>query len=424
MLPDAAVRSGAAVTIALERSHTRCVFSLAMWPVRCEHERRRGARALRALWHTMASPLLLDTEPSSGPSMDERALREAQRLAGVGSWEWDARADLTTWSAELRRIFGVGPDSPAPKFAVHAGLLEPASWLVLEAAVGRAMTTGETYCVEVEYRRVDGAGGGWIESRGEAIRDADGRIVGLRGTSLEISDRRRAQQAELERLLAEGAQRDRTHLLRAVSEEIRTRLHGVTGFAHLLKRKVADDPQQERWAQEILTASRQIVAHLQKMEVLDGSFFATGSARDLSSSPRSEVRLSQGRLEDRLQTLVELVPCPLLVHAVDGRILCVSKQLTETTGYAPEEIPTRADWARLAYGETDALDIDGHLEKAYAASCMAYGGERWVRTKSGAARRWHLFAAPFASDEAGTPLFVSIGIDVTDVAQATEAAPV
>lgn len=31
----------------------------------------------------------------------ERALAEAQRLAGLGSWEWDPATDTVTWSAAI-----------------------------------------------------------------------------------------------------------------------------------------------------------------------------------------------------------------------------------------------------------------------------------------------------------------------------------
>ena len=40
----------------------------------------------------------------------ERALAEAQRLAAIGSWDWDVVADRVTWSDELYRIVGVERD--------------------------------------------------------------------------------------------------------------------------------------------------------------------------------------------------------------------------------------------------------------------------------------------------------------------------
>ena len=34
---------------------------------------------------------------------------EAQRLARLGSWRWDARTDTMTWSEELYRVYGMDP---------------------------------------------------------------------------------------------------------------------------------------------------------------------------------------------------------------------------------------------------------------------------------------------------------------------------
>jgi len=42
------------------------------------------------------------------------ALEEAQEIAQVGSWRWDAATDTADWSRELKRIFGLDPNGPAP----------------------------------------------------------------------------------------------------------------------------------------------------------------------------------------------------------------------------------------------------------------------------------------------------------------------
>lgn len=42
------------------------------------------------------------------------AFEEAQEIAQVGSWRWDAATDTAEWSRELKRIFGLSPEEPAP----------------------------------------------------------------------------------------------------------------------------------------------------------------------------------------------------------------------------------------------------------------------------------------------------------------------
>ena len=55
--------------------------------------------------------LIAGTSPSTGgpspaPASSQRQLAEAQRIAQVGSWEWDLGTDELAFSDELCRIFG------------------------------------------------------------------------------------------------------------------------------------------------------------------------------------------------------------------------------------------------------------------------------------------------------------------------------
>lgn len=119
----------------------------------------------------------------------ESSLREAHRLGGLGSWEWEVDADIVTWSDTLYEIFGRDPKLLPPSYADHPALYAPASWSKLDSAVREALHTGQPYMLELEYVRVSGERG-WLEARGEAIRDEGGRVTGLRGTALEISCRK------------------------------------------------------------------------------------------------------------------------------------------------------------------------------------------------------------------------------------------
>ena len=144
----------------------------------------------------------------------EDTLREAQRLGQIGSWEWEISTDITTWSEELYRIYGRDPTRLPPNYAEHPQLYSAESWARLSAAVERALATGEPYRLELEYRRPDGATG-WVEGRGEAVRDADGRIVALHGVAQEITLRRSVREARAERDAARAesqAQRERALL--------------------------------------------------------------------------------------------------------------------------------------------------------------------------------------------------------------------
>jgi PAS domain S-box-containing protein len=121
-------------------------------------------------------------------------LSEAQRLAGLGSWEWDARTDTVTWSEELYRLFGRDPNLPAPPYKEHPNLFAAQSWDRLQSAVWGALHAGTLYELDME---IVGSGPStkWVIARGEPMRDADGQIIGLRGSVQDITERKVAAKA-------------------------------------------------------------------------------------------------------------------------------------------------------------------------------------------------------------------------------------
>lgn len=124
----------------------------------------------------------------------ERELTEAQRIAHVGSWSWDAKSDTTTGSDEFFRIFGLDPATQSfPAFREFDGrLFVSESWQRLNAAVQESMQTGVGYELELEALR--GNVRIWIKTRSEVLRNADGQIVGLRGTVKDITQRKMDEQ--------------------------------------------------------------------------------------------------------------------------------------------------------------------------------------------------------------------------------------
>ena len=93
--------------------------------------------------------------------------------------------------------------------------------------------TGMPFVVELEL--APGAGRArWIEGRGTLVVDAAGRIIRMRGTVQDISDRRRLVQAQSEAAATALASRSRNEFLARVSHEMRTPLNAVSGLAQLL----------------------------------------------------------------------------------------------------------------------------------------------------------------------------------------------
>jgi PAS domain S-box-containing protein len=124
----------------------------------------------------------------------EAELREAQRLARVGSWWWDPTTDTVTWSEGLYRIAGRDPKVPPPGFKKHSRFYTSESFARLTAAVERAVQKGTPFDLQLDMVRADGAIRA-LTSRGEAERDDRGRVVLVRGTVHDVTEHKRAEEA-------------------------------------------------------------------------------------------------------------------------------------------------------------------------------------------------------------------------------------
>lgn len=125
----------------------------------------------------------------------EMDLAVAQRLARVGSWQWDAKTNAVTWSEELYHIVGFDPGLPLPPYEEFARFLLPESWASLTSTMEAALQGGTIPDLDLELDRGDGIRR-WVTARGETVRDPSGRLIYLRGTVQDITERKQADQAQ------------------------------------------------------------------------------------------------------------------------------------------------------------------------------------------------------------------------------------
>lgn len=216
-----------------------------------------------------------------------RKLKEAQRLAGVGSWEWDALTDTHTWSDEIYRIYGRSPDLPPAVYPEVQQYFTPESWVRLSAAVEKALADGVPYQCDAEVVRSDGSHR-WITARGESVRDEDGKIVELHGTVQDITERKQAEEdirqlnAGLEQRVAErtaelaAANKELDSFAYAVSHDLRAPLRAMNGFSQALVEDYGDklEGEAKTYLDQIGIASRKMG------ELIDGLLTLSRTTRN------------------------------------------------------------------------------------------------------------------------------------------------
>jgi len=151
-------------------------------------------------------------------------LKEAQRIAHLGSWYLDVASNQVVWSEELYQMYGFDPALPPPPYTEHQKLFTTESWARLSTALPHTQDTGIPYELELELLRKDGSQG-WMWVRGEAVLDTSGATVGLRGVALDITERKQAEE-QIKRLNTELEQRvaDRTVQFQTANRQLESEL--------------------------------------------------------------------------------------------------------------------------------------------------------------------------------------------------------
>jgi len=147
-------------------------------------------------------------------------LAEAQRVARIGSWEWDIGRDRVTWSRELYDLYGLDPTTPID-YESYLGSIHPADADGVRATVQAARESGTPFETEHRVLLPDGQVR-WLHGRGRVITGEAGRPLRMVGTSQDITERKRVDEL-------------RDSILAAVSHELRTPLTSIVGFALTLQ---------------------------------------------------------------------------------------------------------------------------------------------------------------------------------------------
>ena len=133
----------------------------------------------------------------------------AERMAGLGHWRFEVATQLVTWSEQTYRIYGLDPAMPVDLDDVMVRS-HPDDQAQVSQWLQTALATDEPLAETVSrIVRADGQIR-YIAGSSEAERNADGRVIAIVGTMMDVTDQRLAQAALAQsearyRLLAENA---------------------------------------------------------------------------------------------------------------------------------------------------------------------------------------------------------------------------
>jgi PAS domain S-box-containing protein len=181
-------------------------------------------------------------ETESALQMREHELLGIIETIPAMLWSASPTLELTHMSQRLLGYFG----APFEEF-VNRGrerFIHPDDREESAKAFSRAIETGESYNAIHRYRRADGEYR-WHHVRGEPLRDPDGKIIQWYGLSIDIDERKRAEDHLRDtRIKLSQASKIATvaELSASIAHELNQPLMAVLGNAQAAKRWLAADP--------------------------------------------------------------------------------------------------------------------------------------------------------------------------------------
>lgn len=126
---------------------------------------------------------------------NEARLYHAIKGSSDAIWDWDLRNNRYYMSPRMCEFLGEGYGEPVTDRAWYESRMHPADRARVAEAVRCHLEDGEPYVIEYRLRAIDG-GVRWIRSRGQAVRDAEGRAVRFSGANTDITEARAAADRE------------------------------------------------------------------------------------------------------------------------------------------------------------------------------------------------------------------------------------
>ena len=271
-------------------------------------------------------------------SISEERLRLANEAAHMGVWNHDLVSGVVEWSAELERVFGLGPGDFGGTSDKFYSVVHPDDRERVIATVTAAMGRLSDFEMEFRFTRKDGETR-WMLARGHVYADASHTAVRIAGVGMDITDRRKLEEkvrhaAKLESLgvLAGGIAHDFNNLLT-----------GILGNASLLKQMVPA-ASSTGLLHNVIRASERAAQLSRQMLAYSGRGQFSVQPIDLSRQVREFVSFIETTVSKNVSIRLRMTDSLSMIEGDEGQLQQVIMNLVVN---AAEAIGEREGWVEV-----------------------------------------------------------------------------
>ncbi len=162
-------------------------------------------------------------------------LVEAQRVANIGSWEWDLVKKEVIRSEELCKIYGVSSEVLNTDYDNR--FVHPADKAYIQKVFQKSLDDHSPFTIFFRIIRPDGEER-VLNSKGKVYENENGEAIRIVGTSQDVTDAKNAEKELIKaKQIAEQSLVLKETFLANMSHEIRTPMNAIIGFTDILEKR-------------------------------------------------------------------------------------------------------------------------------------------------------------------------------------------
>ena len=290
-------------------------------------------------------------------------LSEAQHIAGLGNWVFDTQHDTGQWSDGCIQIFGLSCTSLTPSYSEFLKCIYDVDRERFVNAVGISLETGDSF--ELELRTHKGNERiRWVHAKVQPTTNPAGAATRIHGTVMDITERKRAEEALLNSELNLRQAQEVSHMGswaydlngRMIWSAESYRVFGVSpeNFApntqSFIKLLHPDDQAgMQAWIERCFAGNdsdallfrairsdgsvHDIETHGALLVDADGKpHHLSGTFQDITERKRVEQELQLAKF------VLDNAPLNIIYFDADARISYINKKGCETLGYSQDEL--------------------------------------------------------------------------------------
>jgi hypothetical protein len=243
--------------------------------------------------------------------LSEKKLKEAQKIAKLGSWVWDAENDIVTWSEEMYNIFEVEPESLITN-QTYIDMLDEENRILRQQVINEALLNDSpSFQYYLNYTTPSGKNK-ILKSQGKIKKAPGNKILKMVGTVLDVTDIKLVEK-ELRQTNARllETQKELMH-----NEKLAALGRFSSGLAHEIRNPLANISALAQLVSKYNGADERMKKHLKI--ILVNSDIANNIIKDLLlfASPHNLV-LDDISLKDILELAVNSIEARCLENKID-----------------------------------------------------------------------------------------------------------